>query len=83
MIRTEVYESGRKGGKAQRSFRVKEFESQPSNSPAVLKLHVCICIYTGLSKSSERMAADKRIKRPEGRRDRVKGKALFVYKPQA
>lgn len=29
MIRTRVYESGRKGGKAQRSFRVKEFEPQP------------------------------------------------------
>lgn len=28
MIRTRVYESGRKGGKAQRSFRVKEFEPQ-------------------------------------------------------
>jgi len=71
MIRTEVYESGRKGGKAQRSFRVKEFESQPSSSPAVSKLHVCICIYTKGSK-------DQR-----GGGDRVKGKALFVYKPQA
>lgn len=45
MIRTEVYESGRKGGKARRSFRVKEFE--PSREPpagyvetACLHLHL-------------------------------------------
>jgi hypothetical protein len=73
-ICAEVYESGRKGGKARARAcnaglpreRISAEPGAESREPRVLKLHVCICICTGLSKSSKRMPADKRIKRPEG-----------------